>query len=51
MKLFCSVLRWAFVNRFENVQFFSQVPRVDEPAELWRKIKDFTDEYRKPPEK
>lgn len=26
-----------------------QVPRVDEPQELWRKIKDFADQYRKSP--
>lgn len=26
-----------------------QVPRVDEPQELWRKMKDFADQYRKSP--
>ncbi|XP_077543262.1 uncharacterized protein LOC144155594 [Haemaphysalis longicornis] len=26
-----------------------QVPRVDEPQELWRKVKDFADQYRKSP--
>ncbi|XP_076028889.1 uncharacterized protein LOC143017839 [Oratosquilla oratoria] len=24
-----------------------QVPRVDEPAKLWEKVKDFADQYKK----
>ncbi|XP_076350948.1 uncharacterized protein LOC143247186 [Tachypleus tridentatus] len=27
-----------------------QVPRVDEPKELWKKIKDFAETYKKPPD-
>ncbi|GBM47435.1 hypothetical protein AVEN_6121-1, partial [Araneus ventricosus] len=27
-----------------------QVPRVDEPAELFRKIREFAEQYKKPPE-
>ncbi|PRD21170.1 UNVERIFIED_CONTAM: hypothetical protein NCL1_52575 [Trichonephila clavipes] len=27
-----------------------QVPRVDEPGELWRKFREIAEQYKKPPE-